>query len=155
MGVSRILGTRSSLRKKGTGPLRPPHGEKNEPVPSLRKNGTTSQFEGLALALAVTVALLLLLEPLLELLEQLGVVLAGAVPVAIAIDVGVDIADRLVVGLLLLPLELLVGAQGDVEGLLVVATHDRDLDRLADAVGAHGQDGAVGGRDLRARQCPR
>ena len=93
-----------------------------------------------------------MLQPLLELLEQLGVVLAGAVPVAItiAIDVGVDVAHRLAVGLLLLSLELLVRAQGDVEGLLVVAAHDRDLDRLANAVGAHGQDGAVGRGDLRA-----
>ena len=85
--------------------------------------------------LAVALALALLAQQLLQILAQL---LVGNTAVA-----GVR---RAVV--LLLVLQLLVGAQLDGDLLLVFAAHERNLDLLANLVAAQRDDQAIGARDL-------
>ena len=88
-----------------------------------------------ALAVTLTLALALLTEQLLQVLAQL---IFGNATVA-----GVG---RAIV--LLLVLQLLIGAQLDGNRLLFLAAHERDLDLLAHLVAAQCDDQAVGARNL-------
>ena len=112
-----------SIRKKGL-----PRVDGTAPLASICAKSSL-------VTLTVALTLALLAEQLLQVLAQL---LVGNTAVA-----GVG---RTVV--LLLVLQLLVGAQLDSDLLLLLAAHERDFDLLAHLVAAQRNDQAIGARNL-------